>query len=822
MKTKNMKNISLALASAAVCAAIGGITLNNNVTASAAVQEKNLSEIFYASSAVIAPKTIQESGADVKVTAFDFSDEGSVSVKRDLALKWFDVTGAKKYFTTTFAFQTLDFISASVVMETPSAWATEKGVAENVVKFTKEESKYYVTVNGENKTEITSWLTANTPITLALGEGDNDGEMNVSLNGAVYGQFTNVGANYADYEYDKTDSLKFTLNLKEDGDNTDKTATLLIYDINGQSFKDLTVDDETTTDVDEGNKVKDTAAPVVVVNEELYGFALGTQFNLDYIVLDVFQDGNLSKELTFYQYNPNVASTDTEKYEKFATLNTTTYFYDTVYNVGTTNAPVYNTVYNVEGAEYVAIKLTAWDSTFNEAEGDYKKAVYDIAWYANQDRVIAPNETTAKGTALSTTLSYIPVDKSNEGPKYNEKYVKTIGEETVRGDNNLTQEAFENQQEVKDFYAALEKQLAGVYAGTSSESYVNIPSLKWFFNNSNTYGYRNMKFNISYRKPNADSESSATSLSYNGVKFLAEKEGKYEFKVFATNTEGGAMEYYHNGKLVELTVENVWDIDAIPYFHFEIKDKGLKVKEPTATKGTRDTKVLNEKYTMSSLTVLGANNLKQDAKLYKIDLASYNRTNPNVELKEDHLIGVTYERIAEKVAAWASVAGNDLATTDDIFAVYLNAYAEVLAERVGGGATAAGLKGVFVPISEAGDRLNGKKEDDKYEWDASSKPFKTVEEGHFLVLVDYSETINPAQRAAAYKVVLVQSKKATITGESQWWKDNLVSVILFAISGVLLIIVIILLFVKPSEETLEDLDEKAEEKAAKKQPKDEE
>ena len=812
MKTKNMKNISLALASAAVCAAIGGITLNNNVTASAAVQEKNLSEIFYASSAVIAPETIQEGGEDVKVTAFDFSDEGFVSVKRDLALKWFDVTGAKKYFTTTFAFQTLDFISASIVMETPSAWATEKGVAENVVKFTKEESKYYVTVNGADKTEVTSWLTANTPITLALSDGDNDGEMNVSLNGTVYGQFTNVGANYADYEYDETDSLKFTFDLKEDGDETEKTATLLIYDVNGQSFKGLTAED----------KVKDTAAPVVVVNEELYGFALGTPFNLDYLVLDVFQDTNLSKELTFYQYNPNVASTDTENYEKLSTLSTSTNIIDTVYNVGTTDAPVYNTVYNVEGAEYIAIKLIAWDSTFNESEGDYKKAVYDIAWYANQTRVISPDETSKSGKQLSATLNYIPVDKSNEGPKYNEKYVKIVNEETVRGDSNTTQAAFENQQEVKDFYAALEKELAGVYAGTSSESYVNIPSLKWFFNNSNTYGYRNMKFNISYRKPNADSESSATNLSYNGIKFLAEKEGKYEFKVFATNTEGGNMEYYHNGELVELTVENVWDIDAIPYFHFELADKGLKVKEPTATKGTRDTKVLDEKYTMSSLTVLGASNLKQDAKLYKIDLAAYNSTNPNKELTEDHLIGVTYERMAEKVAAWASVSGNDLATTDDIFAVYLNAYAEVLAERVGGNVTAASFKDVFVPISEAGDRLNGKEEDDKYEWDASSKSFKTVEEGYFLVLADYSETINPAQRAAAYKVVLVQSKKATIKGESQWWKDNLVSVILFAISGVLLIIVIVLLFVKPSEETLEDLDKKAEEKAAKKQPKDEE
>ena len=98
MKRKNMKNISLALASAAVFAAIGGITLKNNVTASAAVQEKSLAEIFTATKATIAPETITEGTENVNVAAFKFDDNGSVVVKRDLALKWFDATGAK-YFT---------------------------------------------------------------------------------------------------------------------------------------------------------------------------------------------------------------------------------------------------------------------------------------------------------------------------------------------------------------------------------------------------------------------------------------------------------------------------------------------------------------------------------------------------------------------------------------------------------------------------------------------------------------------------------------------------------------------------------------------------
>ena len=67
-------------------------------------------------------------------------------------------------------------------------------------------------------------------------------------------------------------------------------------------------------------------------------------------------------------------------------------------------------------------------------------------------------------------------------------------------------------------------------------------------------------------------------------------------------------------------------------------------------------------------------------------------------------------------------------------------------------------------------------------------------------------------RAAAYMVVVVESKTAVIEGDDnfgEWIEQNLVSVILFAIAGVMLILIVILLLVKPSDETLEDVDAKA-------------
>ena len=100
----------------------------------------------------------------------------------------------------------------------------------------------------------------------------------------------------------------------------------------------------------------------------------------------------------------------------------------------------------------------------------------------------------------------------------------------------------------------------------------------------------------------------------------------------------------------------------------------------------------------------------------------------------------------------------------------------------------------------------------KYKWQPSSKSFVTAEEGEYLILCDYWEDELPMQRAVAYKHVSVASETDVIKGETEWLKNNIVSVILFAIAGVLLILIVILLLVKPTDETLEDLDEKKDDK----------
>ena len=66
----------------------------------------------------------------------------------------------------------------------------------------------------------------------------------------------------------------------------------------------------------------------------------------------------------------------------------------------------------------------------------------------------------------------------------------------------------------------------------------------------------------------------------------------------------------------------------------------------------------------------------------------------------------------------------------------------------------------------------------------------------------------------------MQSKADVIEGENNWLKNNVVSVVLFSIAGVMLILIIILLLIKPSDETLEDVDAAVVKTKAKKEKKD--
>ena len=152
---------------------------------------------------------------------------------------------------------------------------------------------------------------------------------------------------------------------------------------------------------------------------------------------------------------------------------------------------------------------------------------------------------------------------------------------------------------------------------------------------------------------------------------------------------------------------------------------------------------------------------------------------------------------------------------DNYFQIYLNVYAKLLADKLGDRVDADAVKACFEEIQEYNDAIDEDlheaewNKSNKYNWSISSQSFTVAEAGNYVILADYWMEQLPMQRAMGYKVVSADSEANIISGEKDsWFETNIVSVILFAIAGVLLIIIIILLLVKPSDETLEDLDEK--------------
>lgn len=784
MKTINKKLTTLMLAGALCAATIGGVAVVNPVASLAdekVAKTYAVKDVFSVSSAEVKADDTTSS-----LTALNISDDGKVTFKRDLALKWYEGKNDVKYLTMEFAFKALDFKSVSFTVESESAWATEAQKATNVVKFINENGNVSVKVN--DGTAVSTQIVAGKDIKLSLAAGEADGEFGVMLavdGGAATkaGSFTNVGSNFA--ENSSTMSpLVISADVSED--KTEEKAVVLLKEINGQRFDNLTPKSET----DNTPMVKDTAAPVLVVNEVVSGFHIGTPFALEYEKIDVLQSSNYTESKTYYQYNP----TDKAEDRKYESLTTSTTFMDTVY---TTESGRVTSVFLEEGKEFISVKFLLGDDTYSEKEGEFAKKEYDLSWYA-------------ESSALKDWdgVDYIIIDDNEEGPKYNHL---TLNAETKKNEY-VDEEKFNT--EVAAYEKLLAAEANGKYAG--SNSYFYFPSLKWLIGDND--GYQELSFTISYKKPSSTSAQTSSSLSTSSLRISVTDEGVYEFKVFATDKGNNPMQYYLDGELVEVTTTNIWDIKEIPSFTFEIANLGLKINDETSTTASskKAQEDVGEKYTFSDIKVVGASSLKENYGLYMFNLEAGKK----LGVTESVLTSITYKALREKMAPDLGKVENK-----EYIEYYLDCYAALLAEKAG--TTQEKVRALFSEIKEYDDRIteeNAKEEWEaynKYNWSVSSQSFTAAEEGIYVIVADYWEEELPVQRAAAYKIVVVDSEVDSIRGTTlSWIKNNLVSVILFGIAGLMLIAIIVLLLIKPSDETMEDIDEKAAKKAEKAAKKD--
>ncbi len=778
---KKFKRLNIFLAGAACCASLGlSMAFSGGIKASAATSYSvPATSIFTRSGATVAPLG---EGDDAKKLAFTFSnDTDTVSYHRDLAWKWYEASetdkakGEAKYLSIAFSLEDKNFSEFALTLETASLTATEKNKITNKIVFTASGDAIDARLDADGNTSMPVCTNGEKKIVLTIANAESgtgveiEGEYNVIVNGEPLGAMKNVGSDYAGYVSDDEKNrvpLSFSAKLKEG----QKSTVCVFESMNGQSFA-----------LNDSKEIEDTAAPVLVIDDTTYVAAMGQTFALETKIIDVLdRTSSVKNTAEYFQWSPVLTEAKYQSLDSVKIL-------EMQYEKDGKTTSVYDETFDGKTArEYISVKYTLADSTHKKdaAEGEAKAAEVYAAWYLKNEKY----EMSLADDA-HTKLQLLAVCDDKEEPKY----------------SGTTADAEAYQRELDD-----KVKNEDLEAGSGESFYLPSPG-KLFSDNST--GYKSLKYTLCYKAPGASSASSNANVSLSSLKLSVEEYGVYEFKLFVTDRAGNVMKSGAVGEEAEvITADNIWDHEELPTFTINI-EKQKKIYIDDGSKSSRsDTGLIGVKYTDISFSVKGGTTRKSEYGLYYFDLAHFNdvfggkyrlSASDLTALTSNDLSGSkTIEEAAEKYAA--ALAGK-LDSTSELKA------ADFLEIRNG--------KIVLRKIDEYRDKVS---EDyapsNKYEWKATDKSFIPVESGNYIVFGVFKDSVYESEDACAagYKAISVTDKEDINPGESEWLKNNLVSVILFSIAGVMLILIIILLFVKPSDETLEDI---GNEKAAKKEKK---
>ena len=509
---------------------------------------------------------------------------------------------------------------------------------------------------------------------------------------------------------------------------------------------------------EEGNVVDDTA-PVLVVNSEVYPFRLGQKFDLDYEAIDVC-DNTVTVSREYYM----ARFTEDGNYriptdDDYDTLTTSTWFMPS----GDSE----------EEVQYVSIRFMLDDG--RDGADEEETPVY-LVWYAAEGASVTFG-------AGENTLGYILVDRAEEGPVYNgltadaatTENVKAADEADVNGNGDKEEALLDVL--AAEYQAAVDRAAENASAGDGA--YFYLPSLRNLIS-SEGCDYRDLTFNVYYYSQSQtadDSASSATSLAYNRLRFEIDEPGRYVFRVLASDNAGNGMMYYVDGKLVKVTSSNIWDIEEIPEFSFTVGYDGARVTDPEEQSlGYRDTT-----YDVEDFEIIAVPGYETKYELFRIDEDSL----------PQELQGTSYTSLVQNAKEY-----------------FEGDWAEYLIR----------IDPFNSEIDE--DDVLWDRTDNRYEWDDEGLTFVPNEAGYYIVKLTVTEPSMPGRTVTAYQVIDVRNPIDTLPDATYWLENNVAAVVLFCISGVLLIILVVLFVIKPKK-SVDEVDVKSL-KGAKKADKNEE
>ncbi len=788
--------------------AIGSLSLFR----SAKAVEYRPSELFSeGTDSDVGASSAEEGGESYVEFTFD-KDGGAVYYRHDLALKWFapasedeaegteetEETGRANpaeacYFALTLAFPEINFTKFTLSFQSAEENISKKSTSTNDLVFLYEDGALKVAVkdaseqpeSGEKdedwtpEAEALHTVDASGDIVIAFSEEDcGAGEFTVTVGGEAVGKFTNVGGYFNEYLSSASSTPRTPLTFKADklAEGEDVEQKVLVKALNGQSF--------VLTD----GRIEDNADPVLVVNEEIYAYTLGRRWSLTYEAIDVCDS---SVTVTRRYAMLGVAGED-GKYPKplnddYGALTTSTVFMPT------------SDALDTKEIQYVSIYFELDDGRTLTSREKEAARVY-LSWYAVDDAIERlpsasvyecpacgdrmtvkdyeglasgwecpnPNAEPEHGTVTKDQLvltevddfDYIIVNRETSGPYY----IGLKADDAEKGnkaDPELPAQDAENR--AAEYQAAVDEAAKDLSAGDGA--YFYLPSLRELIA-SDSADYRNLRFSIYYKKQSMEvgaTASSATSLRYNALRFEIDEEGKYVFRVLASDAAGNAMKYYLDGELVTVSSSNIWDIEGIPEFHFSATYSGATVEDL----GEQSLGYVHTSYSVSSFDIVGLSGYETSYELYRLDrdLLPVGET-------------ISYPSFAEDVR--------------EQFATYRDAFVQIKEYNAN-------------VTEEETDRWN--RTDNDYNWNPdSSLSFVPQTATIYVVKLTVTEARMPGTSVTAYQAIEVTNELDDRPDPLSWLENNVTSVVLFSISAVLLIVIIVLFVVKPSEKNVEEVD----------------
>lgn len=341
---------------------------------------------------------------------------------------------------------------------------------------------------------------------------------------------------------------------------------------------------------------------------------------------------------------------------------------------------------------------------------------------------------------------YIPLVRNKIGPAYS----------CIQVDDANKTQTFVSNEAYEAYVAEVERVASESNAGEGS--YFYLPSLRGLISDDQT-DYSDLKFSIYYKNQSSATASSQTALTSSSLRFEIEKEGDYSFRVLATDKLGNGMMLYVDGELTLVTSSNIWDIEEIPQFNFSVKSKGATIEAP----GEQSKGYIGSTYSVSSFDIVALDGYQVKYNLYFFDQTAYLAAIGNVM--------PTYKEMVEDPALYAD------------YLVEIREYDSSV---------------------EEGDAA-WENTDNDYEWYSSAKSFKPQEAGYYFVKATVVDSVYWKDQVSAYQVIEVSNPVDVIEGESNWLQNNMTTVILLSIAGVLLVALIVVLLI-PVDRSVEEVD----------------